>query len=69
MSQCMSQCHMSHAVTTLRSLLEGQSILSEQGSIFLENQLSEQAELSQQGVYFLKIVERAGPKFDKCFSP
>ena len=34
---------------TLRSLLDERSILSEQGSIFLENQLSEQAELSKQG--------------------
>ena len=34
---------------TLWSLLEDRSVLSEQGSIFLENQLSEQAELSDQG--------------------
>ena len=36
-------------VPTLRTLLEEQSIISEQGSIFFENQLSEQAELSEQG--------------------
>ena len=34
---------------TLRSLLDERFILSEQGSKFLENQLSEQAELSEQG--------------------
>ena len=41
-----------HRITTLRSLLDERSILSEQGSIFLENQLSEQAELSKQGGIF-----------------
>ena len=36
-------------LNTLRTLLKERSILSEQGSIFLENQLSEQAELSEPG--------------------
>ena len=52
-------------MTTLRSLLDERSILSEQGSIFLKNQLSEQAELSEQEEYFLNIVEQAGLKFEK----
>ena len=39
---------------TLRSLLDEQFILSEQGSIFLENQLSEQAEFSAQGGIILE---------------
>ena len=42
------------SICTLRSLLEKQSILSEQGSIFLENQLGKQAELSKQGGIFLQ---------------
>ena len=37
------------SLNTLRTLLKEPSILSDQGSIFLENQLSEQAELSEQG--------------------
>ena len=43
---------------TLRSLLDERSILSEQGSIFLENQLNDQAELSKQGEYFKNVVEQ-----------
>ena len=43
------QCFFSLQQATLRSLLEERSILSEQGGIFLENQLGEQAELSKQG--------------------
>jgi len=35
-------------MTTLRTLLEERSILSKQGGIFLENQLSKQAKLSKQ---------------------
>ena len=38
---------------TLKSLFDERSILSNQGSIFLENELSEQAELSEQGGIFL----------------
>ena len=38
-----------YSVATLRSLLDEQFILSEQSNIFLENQLSKQAELSKQG--------------------
>ena len=48
------------------SLFEEKSILSDQDSIsILENQLREQAELSKQWEYFLKIVEHAGLKFEK----
>ena len=36
---------------TLRSLLDERSVLSKKGSIFLENQLSEQAELSTPCVF------------------
>ena len=39
---------------TLRSLLDEWFILSEQGSIFLEKQLSEHAELSEQGGIILE---------------
>ena len=42
----------------LRTLLEERSLLSEQGSIFLENQLSEQAGLSKQGEYFKNFLEQ-----------
>ena len=40
-------------------------MISKQGSIFLENMLSEQAELSEQGEYFINIVEQAGVEFEK----
>ena len=37
---------------TLRSLLDERSVLSEQGSMILENQLREQAELSKhEGIF------------------
>ena len=42
-------------IRTLRSLLDEWSILSEQGSIFLENKLSKQVELSEQGEIFLQL--------------
>ena len=52
-------------VLTPWSLFEEQSILRAQASIFLENQLSKQAELSEQGEQYLKIVKQAGLKFEK----
>ena len=50
-----------HYVRTLRTLLEERSILSEQGSIFLENGLSEQAELSEQGGISFKNCSPSRP--------
>ena len=51
--------------TTLRYLFDERSILSNQGGIFLKNELSEQAELSEQGEYFFNNFVQIHSKFEK----
>ena len=53
------------SLRTLMSLFDERSILSNQGSIFLENELSEQAELSKQGGIFIEQFRPNTLTFEK----
>ena len=43
-------------LVSLRSILDEQSMLSEQGSMFVKIQLLELTKLSKQGLYFLESL-------------